>query len=115
MSSVTSSDLQYFFSPSLSINSCYSFNSLNLTLTVFHSLFDFLGSEVQKSAADPLNLKPVLEVVVATTAKLNLQTIDGLFLKTAARHVCVLVEADTISQAHLTAKRENLVGFAVML
>jgi len=63
---------------------------------VIHSLLDVLGSEVQVSVADPLNFKPILEVVVSTTAKLHLQTINGFFLKTAARHVGILVEPDAI-------------------
>lgn len=74
---------------------------------MIHSLLDVLGGEVQVSVADPLNLKPVPEVAVSTAAKLHLQTIDGLLLETAARHVCVLVEADAIPQAHLTVKREE--------
>lgn len=79
--------------------------SHNFLLPVIHSLLDVLGGEVQVSAADPLNFKPVLEVVVSTTAKLHLQTINGFFLVTTARHVCVLVEANAIPQAHLTAER----------
>lgn len=74
---------------------------------IIHSLLDVLGGEVQISIADPLNLKPVLEVVVSTAAELHLQTINGLLLKTAAGHVCVLVEADPIPQSHLTLKREK--------
>lgn len=74
---------------------------------MIHSLLDVLGSEVQVSVADPLNFKPIPEVVVSTTAKLHLQTIDGLFLKTAARHVCVLVKPNTIPQAHLAVEREK--------
>lgn len=74
---------------------------------MIHSLLDFLGGEVQVSVADPLNFKPIPEVGVPTTAKLHLQTIDGLFLKTAAWHICVLVEPNTIPQADLTAERES--------
>lgn len=74
---------------------------------MIHSLLDVLGGVVQVSVADPLHFKPILEVVVSTAAKLHLQTIDCLLLKTAARHVCVLVEPNTIPQAHLTAGRER--------
>lgn len=74
---------------------------------MIHSLLDLLGGVVQVSVADPLHFKPILEVVVSTAAKLHLQTIDCLLLKTAARHVCVLVEPNTIPQAHLTAERER--------
>lgn len=72
---------------------------------MMNSLFDILGGEVQVSIAHPLNLEPIPEVVVSTTTKLHLQMINGLFLETASWHVCVLVEANSISQAHLTAKR----------
>lgn len=72
---------------------------------MIHSLLDFFGGEVQVSVIDPLNLKPVLEVVVSAAAKLHLQTIDGLLLETAARHICVLIEADAVPQAHLTEKK----------
>lgn len=82
------------------------FISQNL-LIVIHSLLDLLGGVVQVSVADPLHLKPILEVVVSTAAKLHLQTIDCLLLKTAARHVCVLVEPNTIPQAHLTAGKRK--------
>lgn len=66
-----------------------------------HSLLHFFGGEVQVSVIDPLDLEPVLEVVVSTAAKLHLQAIDGLLLETAARHVCVLVETYSVSQTHL--------------
>lgn len=69
---------------------------------MIHSLLDIFGGEVQVSVADPLNFKPVPEIVVSTAAKLHLQTINGLFLKTAARHVRVLVETNTIPEANLT-------------
>lgn len=72
-----------------------------------HSLLDILGGEVQVSVADPLNLKPVLEIVVSATAKLHLQTINGFFLEAATRHVCVLVETNTIPQAHLAVQRQK--------
>lgn len=86
----------------------------NLLIHVIHSLLDVFGGEVQVSVVDPLNFEPILEVVVSTAAKLHLQTIDGLFLKTAARHVCVLVEANTIPQAHLTVGRERSGLFYLM-
>lgn len=83
------------------------FPSPNNTCVFFvNSLFDFLGSEIQVSAADPLNLEPVLEVVVSTAAKLHLQTINCFLLEAAARDVCILVEPDAIPQAHLTATKE---------
>lgn len=87
----------------------------NLLNHVIRSLLDILGGEVQVSVVDPLNLEPVLEVVVSTATKLHLQTIDGLFLKAAARDVCVLVEANTIPQAHLTVEREAGVLCYLML
>lgn len=68
---------------------------------VVYSLLDFLGSEIQVSVADPLNLEPVLEVVVSTAAKLHLQTINGLLLEATARDVRILVEPDAVPQAHL--------------
>lgn len=82
---------------------------------MIHSLLDILGGEVQVSVVDPLNFEPVLEVVVSTATKLHLQTIDGLFLKAAARNICVLVEANAIPQAHLTAEREAGVLHYLML
>lgn len=70
------------------------------------SLLDIFGGEIQISVVDPLNFKPVLEVVVSTAAELHLQTIDGLFLKTASRHVRVLVETDAVPQTHLKSREE---------
>lgn len=75
--------------------------TFNLPLRAIHSLLHVFGGEVQVSVIDPLDLEPVLEVVVSTAAKLHLQAIDGLLLETAARHVCVLVETDAVSQTHL--------------
>lgn len=74
---------------------------------MIYSLLDILGGEVQVSVADPLDLKPVPEVVVSATAKLHLQTIDSFFLETATRHVCVLVETNAIPQTHLTLQRQK--------
>lgn len=79
----------------------FSSTSATLPSYYFHSLLDFFGGEVQVSVADPLNLKPVLEIVVSTTAELHLQTINGLFLETAARYICVLVETNPIPEANL--------------
>lgn len=70
------------------------------------SLLDFFRGEIQISVVDPLNFKPVLEVAVSTTAELHLQTIDGLFLKTASRHVRVLVETDAVPQTNLKCRDE---------
>lgn len=75
--------------------------------TDIHSLLDILGGEVQVSAADPLDLKPISEVVVSAAAELHLQKIDGLFLETAARHICVLVETNAIPQAHLSEETQR--------
>lgn len=76
--------------------------SLSDPCAMIYSLLYILGGEVQVSVADPLDLEPVLEVVVSATTKLHLQTIDGLFLETATRYVCVLVETNAVPQAHLT-------------
>lgn len=70
------------------------------------SLLDFFGGEIQISVVDPLNFKPVLEVVVSTAAELHLQTVDGLFLKTASRHIRVLVETNAVPQTHLKCREE---------
>lgn len=64
-------------------------------------LFHFLRAEVQVTIADPLDLKPVPEVIVATAPKLHLQAIYVLFLEAATRGVCVLVETKAVPQAHL--------------
>lgn len=74
----------------------------NPLFTFSHNLlFHFLSAEIKVAVADPLDLKPVPEVIVSTALKLHLEAIDVLFLETAAWGVCVLVEADTIPQAHL--------------
>lgn len=64
-------------------------------------LFHFFRAEVQVTIADPLDLKPVPEVIVSTALKLHLQMIYVLFLEAAARGVCVLVETKAVPQAHL--------------
>lgn len=71
---------------------------------MLHSLLDVFGGEVQVSVVHPLHFKPVLEVAVSTAAELHLQTINGLFLETAAWYICVLVEANTVPQAYLKMK-----------
>lgn len=67
---------------------------------VHNLLFDFLRAEIKVAVADPLDLKPVPEVIVSTTMEVHLQAIDVLFLEAAARGVCVLVEADAVPQAN---------------
>lgn len=62
-------------------------------------LFHFLGAEVQVAITDPLDLEPVLEVIVPTALELHLQPINVLLLEAATRGVCVLVEADAVPQA----------------
>lgn len=64
-------------------------------------LFHFLRAEIKVAVADPLDLEPIPEVIVPTTLKLHLQTIDVLLLEAAAWCVCILVEADAIPQASL--------------
>lgn len=64
-------------------------------------LFHFFGTEVQVTIADPLDLKPIFEVIVSTALKLHLQAIYVLFLEAAARGVCVLVETKAVPQAGL--------------
>lgn len=81
---------------------------------MIHLLLDIFGGEVQVSVVDPLNFEPIPEIVVATAAKLHLQMINGLFLKTAAWHICVLVEPNAIPQTHLTLERERSVLFYLM-
>lgn len=64
-------------------------------------LLHFLGAEIKVAVTDPLDLKPVPEVVVSTALKLHLQAINVLLLEAAAWGVCVLVEANAVPQANL--------------
>lgn len=62
-------------------------------------LFHFCGAEVKVAVADPLDLKPVPEVIVSAALELHLQAVDVLLLEATARGVRVLVEADAVPQA----------------
>lgn len=77
------------------------YSQMGTPLPYIRLLFHFLRAEIKVAVADPLNLEPVPEVTVPTTLKVHLQAIDVLLLEAAAWRVCVLVEADTISQASL--------------
>lgn len=79
----------------------FSYIYLLSTSAIVALLFHFLGAEVQVAIADPLDLKPVLEVTVSAALKLHLQAIYILFLEAAAGGVCVLVEAKAVPQAGL--------------
>lgn len=82
----------------------------NVPPCAIHSLLHFFGGEVQVSVIDPLDLEPVLEIVVSAAAKLHLQSIDGLLLETASRHVRVLVETDAVSQTHLARNMLDVIS-----
>ena len=66
------------------------FSLISTFIRIIHSLFHFLGGEVQITVVDPLHLKPVLEVAVTTTLELHLQTVNGLLLEASTWGVCVL-------------------------
>lgn len=76
-------------------------------IVVHNLLFDFFWAEVKVAVADPLDLKPVPEVVVSTALKRHLQTVDVLLLEAATRGVRVLVEADAIPQADLKRRLQT--------
>lgn len=77
------------------------------TTAIVILLLHFFGAEVKVAVTDPLDLKPVPEVIVPTTLKLHLQPINVLFLEAAARGVCVLVEANAIPQASLQRRLQT--------
>lgn len=75
---------------------------------IFHNLlFHLLGAEIKVAVADPLDFKPVPEVIVSTTLELHLQLINVLLLEAAPWCVCVLVEADAVSQASLQRRLQT--------
>lgn len=59
-------------------------------------LFHFLGAEIKVAVANPLDLKPVPEVIVAAALELHLQAVDVLLLEAAAWGVRVLVEPNAV-------------------
>lgn len=64
-----------------------------------YSLSDGVVAHVQVAVADPLDLEPVPEVVVAAAAELDLGQVQCSLHETASWRVRVLVELDAVLQA----------------
>lgn len=68
-------------------------------LCALYSLSDGVVAHVQVAVADPLDLEPVPEVVVAAAAELDLRQVQCSLHETASWRVRVLVELDAVLQA----------------